>query len=399
MSKLVGLLSRVAQVAGQIGAACYLVGGCVRDWLLGRLLSDLDLVVEGDARQLASALAAETGAALVVLDEQRRIYRLVGRGQKWQLDLEGIAPGGLVADLLRRDFTVNALALPLDAAGMPGESGSAAVVYGDMAVQAVTVGLEEAARMAAAGAVFRGERCLVDGAEELVLRVLDPAGGLDDLRAGLIRAVGKSALRDDPLRCLRAFRLAGQLGFALDAGTVRLIREAAPGLASCAGERICAELVAILLLPAAAQRVREMEEVASLWSGIFPFLAPLKGMEQGGHHVDDVWEHSVKTLQYFEAMVQSGWRDGEWPRQEYLWQPLAGGRPRLFVLKQACLLHDAGKQFCRRYAGEGKYTFYSHHQLGRPLALEAARRLRLSRREAEVLALLVEMHMQPLFLS
>ncbi|MFZ5591243.1 MAG: HD domain-containing protein, partial [Bacillota bacterium] len=300
---------------------------------------------------------------------------------------------------------------------------------GDMAAPAVTGELDGAARPAAAGAVFRGGMRLADGAEEMVHRVIDPAGGLADLRAGLIRAVGDSALRDDPLRCLRAFRLAGQLGFALEAGTVRLIQEAAPGLVRCAGERICAELVAILLLPSAAQRVREMEEAASLWSTIFPFLAPLQGMEQGGHHVDDVWEHSLKTLQYFEAMVQSGWRGGECHRhgdgdrgllvissregknaagqvehlaglvgREYLWQPLAGGRPRLFLLKLACLLHDAGKQFCRRYAGDGKYIFYSHHQLGRPLALEAARRLRLSRREAELLALLVEMHMQPLFL-
>lgn len=429
MFKLAGLLSRVAQVAGQNRAACYLVGGSVRDLLLGRAVGDLDLVVEGDARQLARTLAGELGAAPVVLDEQRRLYRLVGRGQKWQLDLEGIAPGGLVEDLRRRDFTINALALPLDALQVdrPGEGGSAAAVHGDMAVQAVTVGLEGAARPAAAGALPRGRKRLADGAEELARRVIDPAGGLADLRGGLIRAVGGSSLRDDPLRCLRAFRLAGQLGFALEAGTVRLIREAAPGLASCAGERICAELAAILREPFAAARVREMEEAASLWSTIFPFLLPLKGMEQGGHHVDDVWEHSVKALQYLEEFIQNGWlywegnryreakADGDAPDsrpggesaappgefgagREYLWQPLAGGRPRLFVLKLACLLHDAGKQLCRCYAGGGKYTFYNHHQLGRPLALQAARRLRLSRRETELLALLVEMHMQPLFL-
>jgi poly(A) polymerase len=132
-----------------------------------------------------------------------------------------------------------------------------------------------------------------------------------------------------------------------------------------------------------------------------PELSPLKGMEQGGHHVDDVWIHSLKALSQLEKIIEGGL---PLPPSlcakldAYISGLIAPDYPRLPVLKLACLLHDTGKQYCREYAGGGKYTFYGHHKLGAGVTANIAERLGLSVHEREVAILLVRLHMNPLFL-
>ena len=170
-----------------------LVGGAVRDALLGRLAPrpDLDLVVPGDAVQLARALADQQGGAVVVLDRERSIARLVHRG--WTIDLARRIGEELRDDLLRRDYSANAIALPLPGAAADGD-------------------------------------------------VLDPSGGLADLAAGRLRAISEANLLDDPLRLLRGVRLACELGFQLEAVTEHWIRLHHRRITSVAGERVLAEL-------------------------------------------------------------------------------------------------------------------------------------------------------------
>ncbi|MCT0209679.1 MAG: poly-A polymerase [Cyanobium sp.] len=171
-------------------AGTALVGGAVRDGLLGRLgeRPDLDLVVPVEAIALGERLSREHGGRCVVLDQERSIARLVIRG--WSVDLARQAGADLATDLLRRDFCLNALALPLTASS----------------------------------------------------QLLDPSGGLTDLAAGLIRAVSEANLLDDPLRLLRGERLAAELGFHLDATSAAWIQHHSRRIDQVAVERVRVEL-------------------------------------------------------------------------------------------------------------------------------------------------------------
>jgi len=185
-----------------------LVGGAVRDALLGRLAPrpDLDLVVQGDAVELARNLARRLGGAVVVLDQERSIARLVLHG--WTIDLARCLGANLHDDLLRRDYSANAIALPLPAARSAGSA--AADLNGDL---------------------------------------VDPSGGLADLAAGQMRAISEANLLDDPLRLLRGMRLACELGFRLEATTAAWIRQHHQQLQTVAGERILAELERLAAAP------------------------------------------------------------------------------------------------------------------------------------------------------
>ncbi len=185
-------------------AGTAVVGGAVRDALLGRLAPrpDLDLVVAADAVALARSLARRRGGSVVVLDPERSIARLVLQG--WTIDLArrmGSWPDG---DLLRRDFSANAIALELTADhGAP------------------------------------------------ILR--DPAGGLADLAAGQLRALAEGNLLEDPLRLLRGVRLASELGFRIESRSWNWILQHHRHLGDVAGERVLAELERLAVAPAGGQ--------------------------------------------------------------------------------------------------------------------------------------------------
>jgi tRNA nucleotidyltransferase (CCA-adding enzyme) len=167
-----------------------LVGGAVRDAALGRLEDkpDLDLVLGEGAISLGRQLARDQGGTCVVLDHERDIARVVLAG--WTIDLARRQGADLASDLQRRDYTVNAIALPL----APGSL------------------------------------------------VVDPTGGLDHLNSQTLVAVAEANLLDDPLRLLRGVRLATELGFSLEATTLQWIRTHARRLEQVAGERVLMEL-------------------------------------------------------------------------------------------------------------------------------------------------------------
>lgn len=170
-----------------------LVGGAVRDGLLGRLATrpDLDLVVPVEAIGLAQGLALKHAGTVVVLDRDRSIARLVIQG--WTIDLARREGSTLATDLRRRDYSINAIALTLPA----------------------------------------------DGAGALLV---DPCHGLQDLAAGRLRAISEANLLDDPLRLLRGMRLGGDLGLSIDCQSAGWIREQRARLTRVAAERVLAEL-------------------------------------------------------------------------------------------------------------------------------------------------------------
>jgi tRNA nucleotidyltransferase (CCA-adding enzyme) len=205
-----------------------LVGGAVRDALLGRLgeRPDLDLVVPEEALALTRALARRLGGSFVGLDAERSIARLVLQG--WTIDLARCAGPDLRADLDRRDYTVNAMALPLPAAA--------------------------------------------DGEPPALV---DPHGALAHLADRRLVAIREANLLDDPLRLLRGVRLAAELDFRIDPTTWSWIRRHHRQLGSVAGERVLAELERLAAAPGGAPRLAAALEGGLLeaWGGAEPAAA------------------------------------------------------------------------------------------------------------------------------
>ncbi|HTE59900.1 MAG TPA: hypothetical protein VK631_06075, partial [Solirubrobacteraceae bacterium] len=188
------------------GQDAWIVGGAVRDRLLGRATTDLDLALAVDPKEQARALARAIGGAAFRLSDAFGSWRVVGPGHAWHVDLVTLRDGDIDADLAARDFTVNAMAEPL----------------------------------------ARGE-------------LLDPHGGRADLDARRLRMVGPDALADDPLRTLRAVRIAIDLDLEIEPDTAAAIGRAAPGLERIAAERVFGELKQLIRSPAVRAGLRLMD--------------------------------------------------------------------------------------------------------------------------------------------
>jgi putative nucleotidyltransferase with HDIG domain len=341
-------LALVAAVAGA-GPGAWVVGGTLRDLLLGEPCLDLDLAVPSGALALGRALADRRGAAFVLLDEARGACRVV---DGLQIDVTDFRGPLLADDLRARDFTVNALAVSVPA-----------LVASDRAP------------------------------------VVDPTGGLDDLVTRTVRLCSERAIAEDPVRALRAVRLALRPGWALDEGVEAAIRAAAPAMASVSAERIRDELIGILGEPRAGRGLRVLDDL-----GVLPVLLPesraMRETEQPPPHQYDVWEHSLRAVDAADGILARLDRLEE--RSEtvaaHLAEDLGDGLTRARVLKLAALLHDVAKPETRALDGD-RVRFIGHDVRGAERANEIARRWRLSGRAASVLVRLVRQHLRPMHLA
>jgi tRNA nucleotidyltransferase/poly(A) polymerase len=332
------------------GERAWLVGGAVRDRLLGRDSGeeDLDIAIDGDPRSAARRLARATRAAAFELSDQFGGWRVVGAGAAWQVDITPLVGGSLESDLAARDLTVNAMAEPL------------------------------------AG----GE-------------ILDPHGGRADLAARVLRMVSPNAFAADPLRTLRTARLACELRFTVDPATARAIREHAGRLEDVAPERVFAELKRVVMSDAAVDGVLLMDALG-LTPVVLPELAALHGVEQNRYHHRDVHGH---TLEVLEAVIELERDPGAVlgddlaePVRSLLAEPLADGLTRAGGLRFGALLHDAAKPQTRVELPDGRIGFPHHDAAGAELARETLTRLRASERLRAHVAALTRRHLRLGFL-
>ena len=349
------LLSKLCEMGRQHDI--YLVGGYLRDWLLRRESKDLDLAVAGDPRPVAKELADGLGGSLVTLDEETSTYRVVLPDQT-QLDFTPIRDD-LESDLRRRDFTINALALPLSAM--------------------------QSGRFPAA----------------VESQLIDPTGGITDLREKRVRHCYPQAFQDDPVRLLRAIRFCATLGLSLAAATEEEIRKQADLLRQAAAERIREELFLILEQEGCAPYLDQIRDLGLL-PIISPELAALVGLEQGPPHHLDVWRHSLATIEELESLTKhpEDWA-GAWADQvgEALARTIGGGHSSRTLLKFVALVHDLGKAPDRSIDEDGRIRFIGHQESGAEMAKQLARRLRLSSKEVGMTERLVRAHLRPGFLA
>jgi putative nucleotidyltransferase with HDIG domain len=335
------------------GAPAWLVGGAVRGALEGAPPVDLDVTVRRGALTLGRALAEGGGGAFVALDEARGACRvLLGGEPPVQVDLTDFRAASLGDDLRARDFTVNALAVPV----------SDLIERGDAVIE-------------------------------------DPAGGLADLGARLVRPCGPRSLEDDPVRAVRAVRFALLPGWRLDPTAEVAVAAVAPRIVEVAAERVRAELVAILADPRAGSGLRALDRL-----GVLPALLPesraMRDTGQPAPHRFDVWEHSLRAVEAADALLEHLAALAPWGEQlgAHLSEELGDRVTRREILKLGALLHDVAKPETRTVA-EGRIRFIGHDAIGAARAADIARRWRLSRRAGEVLARLVGEHLRPMHLA
>ena len=337
------------------GVAAYVFGGAVRDALLGRATRDLDVTVSDPADRIGRELADLLGGTYFQLDPVRGIGRVTVAGPgAITVDLTGGLPAAEIDRHLRsRDFTIDAMAVCLR------------------------------------------ELTLGPGA------VLDPVGGLLDLRSGLVRALSPSALDDDPIRLLRGPRLAAARGLTLDPSTAGWIRERAGLIARVAPERVRDELLKLLAAPAVTQSLRRLDDLRLL-TAVIPELEQGRGVGQPPEHHYDVLDHCIETPGALELILD---RPGDGtvasciPRfqgmREYFGRQLADGADRATILRLTCLLHDVAKAATRTVEPSGRIRFLGHGPRGAAVCRNLMERLRFSRRSIRFVTTAVEHHLRP----
>ncbi len=328
----------------------WLVGGAVRDRLLGRRAdrADLDLVVAGDVEAAARTLSRAARAAVFPLSEDFGAWRVVGRGGAWQADLAPLLGETIEQDLMLRDFTLNAIAEPLGG-GEP----------------------------------------------------VDPTGGLPDLDARRLRMVSPEAFTADPLRVLRLPRFACELDLRPDPATVAAAAAHAGGLAQVAGERVFGELKRIVASPDPLAGIELMERVGAV-DAVLPELAALSGVEQSPYHHLDVYRHTLAVLAEVVAIEHDpvavfGEAHGA-AVAVLLAEPLADELTRGDGLRWGALFHDVAKPLTRAVGDGGRVSFWHHDTEGAELSRAILARLRASERLRAHVAALARHHLRLGFL-
>ena len=317
----------IARRALDGGEDAWIVGGAVRDAALGEEVSDLDLALAGDPASAAKAVAREGGGNSFELSAEFATWRAVAADGSWQIDVTALRDETIEADLAERDFTIGAVAVPL-AGGEP----------------------------------------------------IDPYCGLADLDRGLLRVVGEQSFASDPLRLLRAARLAAGLSLVVDPGTASLARAEAARLAESAGERQLLELRQLVGGPDPMRGIALLDELG-LTPVVLPELEALRGVEQGPNHHLDVYGHTLAVLEQTLAVEVdlerfAGERAAE--VEGLLAEPLADEMTRGTALRFGALLHDIGKP-ATRSERDGFVTFIGHDKDGVAIVGGICDRLRASR--------------------
>ena len=332
-------VSAVRDALGEDAAGrAWVVGGAVRDAALERPVTDLDLAVAGDPEKAAATIARAAGGSSFELSAEFGTWRALGRDGGWQVDVTALRGGDIEADLAARDFTIGAVAVPLAA----------------------------------------GEE-------------IDPFGGLADLERGTLKVVSERSFAEDPLRLLRAARLAAELGLEIDPATLASARALAARAAEPAGERVLGELRLLIAGPDPRLGLGLIESLG-LMGPLLPEVEALRGVDQTANHHLDVYDHTMAVLErLLEVEADLGRFAGERADEarQLLEEPLADDLTRGDALRLGALVHDLGKPVTRSES-DGRVTFMGHDAAGAEIIGAMLSRLRASRaltRHLQALAL------------
>jgi len=353
----------------------WLVGGPVRDLLLGRDIHDWDFAVAEQGRALARKVANALRAAYYPLDDERDTGRVVVTNPHTRhpvmLDFAVLRGATLEEDLRRRDFTINAMALTLDGA------------------------------------------------------LIDPTGGQADLDARLIRMTGSTSFKDDPVRLLRAMRQANALRFQLETDTEMALRAQALSITTVTAERVRDELLDMLRVAPAAHGLRALAD-AGLLRHVLPEIQALQTVRQSApHHYANTLTHTLATVSAVEGMLallrgkarppaaDNVKISALVPAPDWVWtlladmllpfqasllahldEPINAEMPRADLLKWGALFHDVGKAGTRTIGDDGRTHFYGHAETGVQATATRLEALRFPGKTTAFISTLVAEHMR-----
>jgi poly(A) polymerase len=332
------LLQRIGQIADRQPVRAYVVGGYVRDLLIGRQVKDVDVVVLGNGiefgRQVARAwnksnlvVFEKFGTAMLQLEDskvefvgaRKESYSKYSRKPK-------VAAGTLEDDLSRRDFTINTIAVSLNADD-----------FG---------------------------------------RVVDPFSGQEAMEERILRTPldPKQTFDDDPLRIMRAFRFAAQLRFTVEPSVLAAAKEMAPRLKIVSQERISDEFLKIMASPIPSVGLKLLDD-SGVMKVVFPEVSQLSGVDQRrDQHHKDVLLHTFKVVDNISSTTDNVW------------------------LRLAALLHDIAKPRTKAFVEGVGWTFHGHEELGARMVRPIFRRMRFPFEHVEYVEKLVRLHLRPMAL-
>lgn len=362
------ILGRIREVI-PADLTVHLVGGAVRDALLGRPLHDMDFVLPAAALSTARLVANALGGAYYPLDEARETGRVIlaePERRRINLDFSIQRGGDLISDLRARDFTINAMALDLDQSA----------------------------------------------------EVFDPLGGAADLLHKQLRACLPSSFKDDPVRILRGIRFANAFQLHIAPDTLKFMKQSVPALVQVSEERTRDELFRILEGPQTAVSLRALEML-----GVLPYILPeiltLRGLSQPPPHTLDAWEHTLDALKRLAMILKVlspeyqpdsaasltagliALRLGRFRQSinEMMTAELSVGRSVRGLLFLSAIYHDVAKPQTRQLDEKNRFRFHDHDRIGAEVIASRASELRFSNVEIEWLRLVVHHHMRPIFLA
>ena len=318
----------------------YIIGGSIRDLLLDRIPTDYDIAVTGNPKQIAEKIAKNISGRLVKMGKPgQMIIRVVSNDNI--IDISPLNGTSIEDDLKKRDFTINAMAYDLSSN-----------------------------------------------------QLIDPLGAQRDLKNKTVRMVSKDIFKRDPVRLLRAYRIAAEFQFEIDSQTTAAIKKHAALVQQSAVERVRAEFFKMLQCAGSHPYLSQMADSTLLFV-FLPELAALKECRQNRHHQFNVFDHTLHAFFHLESLLKSN--------QKLL---LADGlpaahriaEPQIPLLKFSILLHDLAKPAVQTMDRNGRRHFYGHEHQSSRMAEAVCQRLKCSRRDTDKIRFLVRHHARPRFL-
>jgi poly(A) polymerase len=341
-------LRRLLAFAAQNGVRLYAVGGALRDVCLGQPVQDIDVASAGDVMSFARAFANHLGAAFVPLDTARGEARVVYR-KRHVLDFAHLKGDDIIEDLHQRDFTINALACPLEV--------------------------------------------LLTQAEP---EFIDPYGGWQDLQEHVIRMVSERSFGDDPVRLLRTFRFASTLEFTIDTTTLTCVKPVVSRLSEAAAERIQSELLQLFAAPHSSPQVLTMARLGLL-DVLFPELAATRRTPQRTDDRHDLFGHASLTYRAVEDLINT---PGSYlPAIQDIVAAYLRSQERRALIKWAALLHAIGNTGASPEAAPGCQTSPDLTDRSARQWEQVGGRLKLSRRRIDYIKTLIAHHHRPFELA
>lgn len=343
MNTLISDKIKSDEILSKIAGACeneiYLVGGTVRDFLMGKSSVDRDLIViDEDARDFAMKIKSLFDAVFVPLDEVNRIYRLVLPDKINYIDITNPIEGSLHKDLMRRDLTINAVAVNI-------------------------------------------RTC----------EVIDLCGGVTDIHNRTINLISEENFEDDPLRLLRVYRFQSVLGFELTPETIHAVCRFASLIQKPAAERIVHELILLFGGKFAHKALLNMNKTWLL-EEIFPIVKELKQVPPNTHHHLDLFHHCVETVRQIQLIYEHSPDEVK----EHLERNDFGGGSRLAHLKLAGFLHDIGKFSTWTIEEDtGRHRFIKHDDVGAKMSVSLLKKMKFSNKQIEYISAMIKNHIYP----